>query len=88
MPAVVTPQDVADLVQSILPDLDRMNWEQIAQNLQDYEMMSHWLKDDKITFNDGLYIKKIHLLSNSQRKVMMSGLETPEAPSTADNMPS
>lgn len=58
MAGVVTPQDVADLVASILPDLDRMNWEAISQDLQDYEMMSHWLKDDKIVFSDGIAIKK------------------------------
>lgn len=58
MPGVVTPQDVADLVASILPDLDRMNWEAISQDLQDYEVMSHWLKDDKIVFSDGIAIKK------------------------------
>lgn len=56
--ATVTPQDVADLVQSILPDLDRNNWEQVAQDLQDYEVMSHWLKDDKIVFGDGISIRK------------------------------
>lgn len=58
MAGAVTPQDVADLVASILPDLDRMNWEQIAQDLQDYEMMSHWLKKDKIIFGDGIAIRK------------------------------
>ncbi len=58
MAGTVTPQDVADLVQSILPDLDRLNWEQCAQDLQDYEMMSHWLKDDKIVFGDGISIRK------------------------------
>lgn len=73
MPAVVTPQDVADLVQSILPDLDRMNWEQIAQNLTDYEMMSHWLKDDKIMFEDGLYVKK-NLLSQTSGAASHTGM--------------
>ncbi len=54
----VTPQDVADLVQSILPDLDRMSFEQVAQDLQDYEMMRHWLTKDKIQFSDGIAVRK------------------------------
>lgn len=56
--AVVTPQDVADLVQSILPDLDRMSWEQVAQDLQRYELMSHWLQKDKLMFGDGIAIRR------------------------------
>jgi hypothetical protein len=73
MAGVVTPQDVADLVQSILPELDRMNWEQIAQNLQDYEMMSHWLKDDKIVFGDGIAIRK-NLLSSLSGAASHTGM--------------
>lgn len=58
MPGAVTPQDVADLVQNILPYLSKMSWEQVAQNLQDYEMMSHWLQDDKVIFGEGISIRK------------------------------
>jgi len=70
----VTPQDVADLVASILPDLDRMNWEQIAQPLQDYEMMSHWLKDDKIVFGDGIAIRKNLLTQLSGQAASHTGM--------------
>lgn len=73
MAGPVTPQDVADLVASILPDLDRMSWQQIAQNLTDYEMMSHWLKDDKIIFNDGIAIRK-NLLSQLSGNASHTGM--------------
>ena len=56
--ATVTPQEVADLVSQVLPYLDRMSWEQVAQDLQDYEMMSRWLKDDKILFGDGIAVRR------------------------------
>ena len=84
----VTPQDVADLVASILPDLDRMSWEQISQNLQDYEMMSHWLKDDKIVFNDGLYIKKNLLtqLSGAASHTGMTDTDDVDIPDLMDDM--
>lgn len=86
--AVVTPQDVADLVQSILPDLDRMHWEQISQNLQDYEVMSHWLKDDKITFNDGLYIKKnlLSQLAGAASHTGMTDTDDVDIPDLMDDM--
>ena len=86
--ATVTPQDVADLVASILPDLDRMHWEQISQNLQDYEVMSHWLKDDKITFNDGLYIKKnlLSQLAGAASHTGMTDTDDVDIPDLMDDM--
>jgi hypothetical protein len=88
MAGAVTPQDVADLVQSILPDLDRMNWEQIAQNLVDYEMMSHWLKDDKIVFGDGLYIKKnlLSQLSGAASHTGMTDTDDVDIPDLMDDL--
>lgn len=88
MAGTVTPQDVADLVASILPDLDRMNWEQIAQNLQDYEMMSHWLKDDKIVFGDGLYIKKnlLSQLSGAASHTGMTDTDDVDIPDLMDDL--
>lgn len=73
MAATVTPKDVADLVQSILPDFDRMHWELISQDLTDYEIMSHWLKDDKIIFGDGIAIKK-NLLSQLANVASHTGI--------------
>lgn len=88
MAGVVTPQDVADLVTSILPDLDRMSWEQIAQNLQDYEMMSHWLKDDKIQFSDGIAIQKNLLtqLSGAASHTGMTDTDDVDIPDLMDSM--
>jgi hypothetical protein len=88
MTGPVTPQDVADLVASILPDLDRMNWEQIAQNLQDYEMMSHWLKDDKIIFGDGIAIRKnlITQLSGAASHTGMTDTDDVDIPDLMDDI--
>lgn len=88
MAGAVTPQDVADLVASILPDLDRMNWEQIAQNLQDYEMMSHWLKDDKIIFGDGIAIRKNLLtqLSGAASHTGMTDTDDVDIPDLMDDI--
>ena len=81
MAGAVTPQDVADLVQSILPDLDRMN-------LVDYEMMSHWLKDDKIVFGDGLYIKKnlLSQLSGAASHTGMTDTDDVDIPDLMDDL--
>ena len=86
--AVITPQDVADLVASILPDLDRMNWELISPNLQDYEMMSHWLRDDKIVFGDGLYIKKnlLSQLSGAASHTGMTDTDDVDIPDLMDDI--
>lgn len=88
MPATVTPQDVADLVQSILPDLDRLSWESIAQDLTDYEIMSHWLKDDKIVFGDGISIKKNLLtqLSNVASHTGITDTDDADIPDLMDDI--
>jgi len=73
MAGVVQPQDVADLVKSILPDLDRMHWESIAQEIQEYEMMAHWMKDDKVTFEDGIAVRK-NLLTGTSGAASHTGM--------------
>lgn len=87
MPAI-TPQDVADLVQSILPDLDPMNWEQIAQTLQDYVLMSHWLRDDKVTFEGGIAVRK-NLLATTSGAASHTGMtdtDDVDIPSVMDDI--
>lgn len=88
MAGTVNPQDVADLVQSILPDLDRMNWEQVAQDLQDHEMMSHWLKDDKIVFGEGISIRKNLLtqLSGAASHTGMTDTDDVDIPDLMDDI--
>lgn len=88
MAGAVTPQDVADLVASILPDLGRLNWEQCAQNLQDYEVMSHWLRDDKVLFSDGIAIQR-NLLTQLSGAASHTGLTDPDdvdIPDLMDNI--
>jgi hypothetical protein len=50
--------DILDLVTTTLQDLGRNTFEQIAQELQSYEVMSRWLKSDKVTFDGGIGIKR------------------------------
>lgn len=57
MPAV-TAEDFADLVAATLKDLGRMNFEQIAQNLQDYIVFTKWFKKNKVSFDSGIGIQK------------------------------
>lgn len=88
MAGVVTPQDVADLVASILPDLDRMNWEQIAQDLTDYEVMRYWLRDDKVTFSDGIAIRKnlLSQLSGAASHTGLTDVDDVDIPDLMDDM--
>jgi hypothetical protein len=56
MPVVAT--DIADLVAGTLRDLGRMKFEQISQELQDYEVMQKWLQRDKVQFDSGIGIQR------------------------------
>lgn len=50
--------DIEDFMTTTLRDLGRMKFGQIAQELQDYEVMSKWLKKDKVQFSDGAGIQR------------------------------
>lgn len=82
---VVTPDDIADLVLLTLNDLDRLNFEQIAQNLQDYTMMSRWLKNDHINFDDGIGIVK-NLMNNLQGAAAHTGITDTDSVDIPDLM--
>lgn len=59
MPTVNTPEGLADLITTTLPELDRLNFSQIAQPLQRYPIMRQWLRRDRIEMeSDGLQIRR------------------------------
>lgn len=71
--AAVTPEGIADLVTTTLPDLDRLNWEQIAQELQEYVVMRHWLRNDHVEIEDGITIRK-NLMNNTGDSAAFTGI--------------
>lgn len=68
---ILQDSDIADLVTGTLNDLGRMKFSQIAQNLTDYEVMSKWLRKDRVTFDDGRGIQRtlMHKLSGAASHV-------------------
>jgi len=54
----LTALDVADMVASTLPDLGRLKFQNIAQNLVSYEVFSRWFRQDKVVFDDGVSIQR------------------------------
>lgn len=58
MATVLTALDIADLVATTLYDLGPNRFQNIAQNLQYYEVFSKWFKKDKIQFDSGIGIQR------------------------------
>lgn len=56
--ATLTALDIADLVAGTLYDLGRLKFQQIAQNLQDYEIFNHWFKKERMSFDGGIGIQR------------------------------
>ncbi len=54
----VQANSLADLVAGTLRHLGRMKVQQIAQDLQDYEVFTSWFKKDKVTFDDSYGIQR------------------------------
>lgn len=57
--------EILDLVTATISEMGAPKWEQIAQDLQDYEVMSKWLKEDKITEEGGVGITRNLMLKYS-----------------------
>jgi len=56
--AVLTALDIQDLVATTLRDLGPLRFQQIAQDLQYYEVFSKWFKKDKVVFDSGVGIQR------------------------------
>lgn len=50
--------DDIDLVKGTLRELGRMKFQQIAQELTDYEVFTKWFKRDKVSFESGIGIQR------------------------------
>ena len=70
--------DIADLVSGTLRELGRLRFQQIAQNLVDYEVFSHWFKRDKVAFDSGIGIQRtlMNKLSNTAKHVGLMETDT------------
>ncbi len=60
--AILDAGEIADMVVTTLKNFKRMKFQQIAADLQDYEMMSHWLKKDRVIVDDGRSITRTLML--------------------------
>jgi len=54
----LTATDIGDLVNGSLYELGRLKFQQIAQNLQEYEVFSSWFKRDRVAFDSGIGIQR------------------------------
>lgn len=75
----ITDQDIADLVIGTQKDLGRPDFQQIAQNLTDYELFPVWWKKDRVNFDSGIGIQKtlMNRLPDVARHVGWTEADTP-----------
>ena len=74
MPSVNTPEGLADLITTTLPELGRLNFTQIAQSLQQFPVMQFWLKKDKVVMeSDGLTIRR-NLMQRTGQAAAFTGI--------------
>lgn len=57
--------DIVDLTKAALKELGRLKFQQIAQRLQDYEVMGRLLKQDKVQFDSGNGIQRTIMTDHS-----------------------
>lgn len=62
---MATVADILDLVNSTLDDLGPVAFEQIAQNLTDYEIMGRLLKEERVLIQSGKGFERRVMLSHS-----------------------
>lgn len=79
----LTDLEIIDLVSGTMYDIGPPTFGQIAQNLQEYEVMGKWLKDDKITVDSGLGIQQALMtkLDNTARHAGMAAQDVVNIPS-------
>jgi hypothetical protein len=67
----MTATDIVDLVAGTQRELGRLKFQQIAQNLSDYEVFPKWFKKDRVQFDSGIGIQRtlMNRLSGAARHV-------------------
>lgn len=73
----LTADDIGDMVKSTLKELGRMKFQQISQELQDYEIFTKWFKKGKVIQETGLGIQKsiMHVLTTQARHVSFADVD-------------
>lgn len=86
--AILQAADVADVVIGTLRNLGRMKFQQIAQNLQQYEVMAQWFRKDKMTFQSGRGINRqlMNKLSNQARHRGLLDTDAGDIPDLLDQI--
>ena len=74
--------DIQDFVAGTLKDLGPLNFQQIAQNLQEYPVLSKWLKKDKVIIESGNGVQRnlMSKLSNQASHVGLLDTDTYDIP--------
>jgi hypothetical protein len=87
MPAVELT-DIPDLVATTLRHLGRNKFQQIAQRLQTYQVVSRWLKKDKVQFDNGIGIQRtlMNTLSRQARHVGVTHSVSVDIPTLLDQL--
>lgn len=65
--AEIPLESINDLVLGTLKELGRARFQQIAQELQFYEVVSMWFRKDKVQFDEGLGIQRNLMISLSKQ---------------------
>jgi hypothetical protein len=71
--ATIQADDIADLVAGTLKDLGKPKFQQIAQQLQNYEVFPRWFKKDKVLLESGIGIQR-NLMNRTQGNARHTGL--------------
>lgn len=78
-------QNEADMIAGTLRDLGPNAFSQIAQELTNYEVMSRWLREDRIVFGSGYGIRRT-LLALTQDVARHTGLHGTITPNQTDHL--
>ena len=81
----ITPESVADHITAILPDLNKGNFESVAEDLQQYPIMEIWLKKLHIESASGLTIRK-NLMQTRTGAARHTAPDTPDRVSIPSNL--
>jgi hypothetical protein len=84
--ALLAAADLNDLVAVTLRDLGRLRFQNVAQNLQDYEVFTKWFRKDKVAFDSGYGIQRtlMNALSGAAAHVGLLDEDTVNIPDVID----
>ncbi len=70
--------DIKDVLETTMRELGRLRFQQIAQELTEYEVLPKWLKKDKVMFDSGYGIQRtiLNKLTNNARHVGLTDEST------------